>query len=100
DVDQEYDFSKQLFPLLLENGESIFGYRGEFYWLDIGNPKKYIQANHDVLTRKVRVNISGKELREDIWVGKGTAIDSKANIWPPVIIGQNCKIEKDAIIDR
>jgi mannose-1-phosphate guanylyltransferase/phosphomannomutase len=100
DEDQEYDFSKQLFPLLLERGESLFGYWGDFYWLDVGNPKKYIQANHDVLTKKVHVNISGKETKEDVWVGKGTLIDTDANVWPPVIIGHNCKIEKGATIDR
>jgi len=98
--DQEYDFSKQLFPLLLEKGDPIFGYWGDFYWLDIGNPTKYIQANHDVLTKKVSVNIAGREIREDVWIGEGTEIDSDANIWPPAIIGQNCKVEKGAIIDR
>lgn len=98
--DHEFDFSKQLFPLLLTNNEPIFGYWEDFYWLDIGNPKKYIQANHDVLTRKVRVNIPGKELKEDVWVGEGTIIDPEATIWSPAIIGKDCKIEKEAVIDR
>ncbi len=98
--DQEFDFSKQLFPLLLERGDPIYGYWGDFYWLDIGDPTKYIQANHDILTRKVTVNISGKEIKEDVWVGEETEINPKANIWPPVIIGQNCKIEEGAIVDR
>ncbi len=97
---QEFDFSKQLFPLLLERGDSIFGYIDDYYWLDIGNPKKYIQANYDVLTRKVRVNIAGKELKEDVWIEEGTTVDLESNIWAPVIIGQNSKIEKDAVIDR
>lgn len=97
---QEFDFSKQLFPLLLERGDPIFGYIGDFYWLDIGNPKKYIEANHDVLIKKVRVNVAGEEIKEDIWVGEGTDVNLEANLWAPVIIGQNCKVEKGAVIDR
>ncbi|NVM53519.1 MAG: NTP transferase domain-containing protein [Candidatus Helarchaeota archaeon] len=97
---QEYDFSKQLFPLLLDKDRPIFGYWGDFYWLDIGNPKKYIQANHDILIKKVKTNIAGEEIKEDIWVGEGSDIDLEANLWSPIIIGQNCKIAKDANIDR
>lgn len=100
DEKEEFDFSKQLFPRLLEMGHPLYGYLGDYYWLDIGNPKKYIQANHDILTKKVRVKIEGAEIKENIWVGKGTIIESEANIWSPVIIGDNCKIEKGAIIDR
>ena len=97
---QEFDFSKQLFPLLLEKDIPIFGYWGDFYWLDIGDPRKYIQANHDVLTKKVNVNIPGNEVKEDTWIGKGTYIDNEATVWSPAIIGQNCKIERGAVIDR
>jgi len=97
---QEFDFSKQLFPSLLEKGHPLYGYLGDYYWLDIGNPKKYIQANHDILTKRVKVNIAGDELKEDIWVGENTVIDLEANLWSPIIIGQNCKVEKGATVDR
>ncbi len=97
---QEFDFSKQLFPLLLEKNHPMFGYIGDYYWLDVGDPKKYIQANRDVLTKKVRVNIAGEEIKDDIWVGEGSVIDLEANLWSPAIIGQNCKVEREVNVDR
>jgi len=97
---QEYDFSKQLFPSLLEKEIPMFGYLGDFYWLDIGTPKKYIQANQDVLSKKVKINFGGKEIQEEVWVGEGNVIDPEAQLWSPVIIGHNCRLEKEAIVDR
>ncbi len=94
------DFSMQLYPLLLKRGEPIFGYYTEEYWLDIGIPQRYFQANHDVLTRDVKINIPATEIEDHLWVGEDTVIDPSAEIHPPVIIGHNCAIEKGCIIDR
>jgi mannose-1-phosphate guanylyltransferase/phosphomannomutase len=94
------DFSMQLYPLLLEQGEPIFGYFTENYWLDIGTPQRYLQANHDVLTRDVNLNIPATEIEDHIWVGEGTKIDPSATIHSPAIIGHNCTIQKESVIDR
>ena len=52
-TDRPYDFSKELFPLLLEMGRPIYGYVCEGYWQDIGNLDQYRQANFDALDEKV-----------------------------------------------
>ena len=44
-----YDFSKELFPLLLEMGRPIYGHVCDGYWQDIGNLDQYRQANFDAL---------------------------------------------------
>ena len=44
--DSKYDFSKQLFPNILADGKNIYGYHlKNNYWLDIGDPEKFIQAD-------------------------------------------------------
>lgn len=96
---EKFDFSKQLFPLLLKENYPIYGYSMNNYWIDIGNPQKYLQANHDVLTKKISLSL-GKELKEDIWVGEGTEIDPSVKLWGPCLIGNNCKIEEGTTIDR
>ena len=53
-VDTPYDFSKELFPLLLEMGKPLYGYVCEGYWQDIGNLDQYRQANFDALDESVR----------------------------------------------
>ena len=60
-TDRPYDFSKELFPLLLEMGRPIYGYVCDGYWQDIGNLDQYRQANFDALDEKVRLNVSGPE---------------------------------------
>ena len=47
--DRPYDFSTELFPLLLEMGRPIYGHVFDGYWQDIGNLDQYRQANFDAL---------------------------------------------------
>ena len=57
-TDRPYDFSKELFPLLLEMGRPLYGYVLEGYWQDIGNLDQYRQANFDALDGKVAARTS------------------------------------------
>src|SRR5919197_97864 len=43
-IDRPHDFSKELFPLLLEMGRPLYGYVCDGYWQDIGNLDQYRQA--------------------------------------------------------
>ncbi len=97
--DKEFDFSKDLFPLLLEKKKPVYGYIAEGYWKDVGSLDEYRQANMDVLTEKVRVNIPGRpSTKENVWIGKGSKVDFNAKIEGTVIIGKNCKIDPNAKI--
>ncbi len=61
--DKQYDFSKDLFPLLLEKNEPIYGYIAEGYWCDVGSHMQYQQAHYDVLQGKVNLNLLSKEIK-------------------------------------
>ncbi len=93
-----YDFSKQLFPLLLEMGRPIYGHVMEGYWQDIGNLDQYRQANFDALDEKVRLNVDGLRLRGNVWIGEGTDIHNVEEIEGPAFVGNNCQIARDASI--
>ena len=45
---EEFDFAKDLFPRLLDEGEKLLGVPCDGYWCDIGTPKSYSvrQAEH------------------------------------------------------
>jgi len=43
-ANEESDFSKDLFPLLLERQEPMYGYIAEGYWCDVGHLDAYRQA--------------------------------------------------------
>jgi transcription antitermination factor NusG len=44
---QPFDFGHDLFPLLLEQGVPLYGYRATSYVLDIGSSERYAQAEAD-----------------------------------------------------
>lgn len=49
------DFSREVFPRLLQDGGALFGYLTDGYWSDIGNPHQYQQAEMDLLQKRVQL---------------------------------------------
>src|ERR671938_2143669 len=66
-TDRPYDFSKELFPLLLEMGRPIYGHVCDGYWQDIGNLDQYRQADVDAPHQPAKPNIPGIRLRGNVW---------------------------------
>jgi mannose-1-phosphate guanylyltransferase/phosphomannomutase len=93
----EFDFSKNLFPKLLEMGEPLFGYVGDGYWCDIGNPIQYLQANHDALRGLIKLKIPGRK-KKGVWIESGAEIEQNVGVNPPALIGKNSRILKGAKI--
>ena len=91
-----FDFSEDLFPLLLDKGLPLYGYLADGYWCDVGNIDAYLTVQRDVLDGRVDVEIPGFALGEGIWLGEGAEIDPGARIDGPVVVGENCRIETGA----
>jgi mannose-1-phosphate guanylyltransferase len=87
-----------LFPLLLAEGEALYGFVSNDYWLDIGSPAKYLQSNHDVLDGLAGLGPLGAERDRGVWIGRSTEIDPTANIVGPVAIGENVKIGRGSVV--
>lgn len=96
---QEADFSKDLFPQLLAQGEPMYGYIAEGYWCDVGHLDIYREAHYDGLYHKVKLDFAYEEFAPGIWKGQNTHIDPSARIEPPVLIGSNCRIGARVQID-
>ena len=96
---EEADFSKDLFPLLLDKGEPMYGYIAEGYWCDVGHLDAYREAQYAGLSGKVKLEFAYTERSPGLWVGENTFIDSSARIQTPVIIGNNCRIGSRVTIE-
>lgn len=57
------DFSKDLFPFLIEENFPIYGYKAEGYWSDVGTFYSYRNTQFDMLENKVNVCL-GDRLRK------------------------------------
>lgn len=95
---EEFDFSKNLFPLLLEQDLGLYGYVSSGYWRDVGNLHEYQDAHFDAMHGAVRVTIDGTK-KGSVYVGEGSKIDTdEKNLQGPVIIGKNSRIHRAAKI--
>ena len=96
--DRAYDFSKELFPLLLEMGRPLYGYVCDGYWQDIGNLDQYRQANFDALDGRVQLEVPGIRLRGNIWIGETVEVEDLDVVEGPAFLGANCRIAADATV--
>jgi mannose-1-phosphate guanylyltransferase/phosphomannomutase len=97
-TDRAYDFSKELFPLLLEMGRPLYGYVFDEYWQDIGNLEQFRQANFDALDGAVELNIPGIRLRGNVWLGEGVELDDLEQIEAPAFVGNYSRIAAGATV--
>ncbi len=95
-VDRPFDFSKELFPLLLEMGRPLYGFVLDGYWQDIGNLAQYRRANADALDESVKLEITGVRLRGNVWLGEGVEIDDLGHVEGPAFVGNYCRIAPSA----
>ena len=96
---QESDFSKDLFPMLLEKQEPIYGFVANGYWCDVGHLMAYRDAQYEALERRVTLGLDYyHQISPGLWVGHNTTIAPSASIQPPVFIGDNCRIGPRSLI--
>jgi mannose-1-phosphate guanylyltransferase/phosphomannomutase len=82
-AEREFDFSRDLFPALMECGVPLYGCIATGYWRDIGNLSEYRQAQVDILRGEVDVEVQGQKvgrIGKDVWVG--AAGSARAPSWP------------------
>ena len=89
---EEFDFSKDLFPLLLRQNAGLYGCIIDGYWRDIGNLNEYQEAHIDALNGIVRVEIPGRK-EGAVHIGEGSRYNPGAvTVSGIAIIGKNCTI--------
>ncbi len=96
---QAHSIEREFFPHLLERGVPFYGFVSEGYWLDIGTPAKYLEAQQDLLVRRLRAHVepAGREgLRG--WIDPTATVAPSARIRGPVAIGPGCRVEADATV--
>ncbi len=93
-----FDFAKDVFPRLLEEGEKFVGCEGQFYWSDIGTLEAYRQAQYDVLSGEVKVKVYGEKRGETLWVGENAQVHPSARLEGRVVVGEDAVIGRDVVL--
>ena len=96
---KQFDFSQELFPMMLRKGDPIYGYVAPGgYWCDVGNLSEYMRSNADALQNLVDIEIPAKNIGSNIWCEEGVEISEDAQLYGPVYLGRDCKIRPGAIV--
>ncbi len=95
---REFDFSKDLFPLLLRENITINGYVTDKYWCDIGDIAQYKAAQRDMLLGRCAFETAA-EKRDGVWVEPGAHISDQAVLTGCCYIGSGAEIGAAVISD-
>lgn len=95
-----YDFAKNVFPSLLNDGQKINTFILDGYWSDIGSIYQYKQSNKDILNAKVKSFIPETKITKQgkYCCGKNVIIDDSVVVQGECVIGDNCKIGRNVKI--
>lgn len=97
---QFYDFAKNVFPSLMENGEKINTYIHTGYWSDIGSIEQYKESHYDILNGKV-ANYKPEVIKTPMGQyvsGHNFSVENKGKIFGSCIFGNNCKLGENVRI--
>jgi mannose-1-phosphate guanylyltransferase len=84
---------RQFFPGLLADGIPFYGWLGEHYWLDIGSPGKYRQAQLDLMAGKVATAVERPPGQAQRWIADGVILDPTAEVIGPSVVGGGSRLE-------
>lgn len=83
----DHDFGKNVIPMLLGQGKSLYAYRFTGYWEDVGTIESYYHTNMELLKDDSRFDLFDGDWR----------IFSNSNIYPPHYVGERAVIENSLI---
>ncbi len=94
---ENFDFAKDLFPLLMREGIDLLGYNAKGYWRDVGNPDSYREVHEDILNQRLHFKIPGRAIKYPdgtLYLTGDSQIDDSVEIIGNVVIGANVKLGK------
>ncbi|HNS53097.1 MAG TPA: mannose-1-phosphate guanyltransferase [Anaerolineae bacterium] len=92
------DWSKDVFPKLLEAGRPLYGYVAGGYWTDVGDIGEYMRATADMLRHAVYSEEISQHIGGEVWVGENVEIAPDAQLYGPIFLGDDVKIKGGVVI--
>src|SRR5436189_6003702 len=93
------DWSGDVFPKLLKEGEHVFGWIADGYWEDVGSHSAYMKANFDCLEGRVKVQIPGDRVGDSTWIHPDAEVFPGARVDGPALIGAGAKVRAGAWVN-
>jgi mannose-1-phosphate guanylyltransferase len=94
-LDKFFMFERDVFPTMVAEGEPVFGYPTDAYWIDTGTPEKYLQLTRDLMHGKSQ-HVSFQS--HHIEISEYSTVHPGARLNGPILVDRNCKISKNTIL--
>jgi NDP-sugar pyrophosphorylase family protein len=115
--DTPWSIERSFFPSLVERGETFVAYVHQGYWIDIGTPEKYMQVHQDIMDSRFALEPfdrgpntiaiapdakveEGATLEGPCYIGDGAVVKAGARIGAYTVLGRQCHVEEQAIVER
>ncbi len=104
--DKKYDFSKELFPKLLELGWPLYAMKLDGLWFDVGTPSELIRAQNELIAKRIELPFtipSGKLNSQGGYIFDTAKTQSKiieSVICHQSLVGKDCNIENSLIMNN
>lgn len=95
----QVDFSKDIFPALLEKGTPPGAFVAEGHWKDVGNAVEYLQIHREIASGTIELNIPGEQVDNDgavVFMGKDSTIHPSARLSGMIVLGDGTVIDEEA----
>jgi len=98
--------TEHIFPQMIQDEVPVYGYLHKGYWKDMGNRENYLQVNSDALDERVSLKgvppnkFNSSLIIPPALVDRNCQIAENSRIGPYTVIGPNCNIKSDAIIEN
>jgi NDP-sugar pyrophosphorylase family protein len=86
---------RETFPALLAQGEAIYGFPFEGFWIDCGRPETFLRANEAVLRAAGRMTLLGEGT-----VNHGARFDDWAVVGRDCHLGARVSVSRSVLLDR
>jgi mannose-1-phosphate guanylyltransferase/phosphomannomutase len=96
---EDFDFAKDLFPLLMEEEVELIAGYAQGYWRDVGNPDSYREVHEDIMSGRVDFKMPGNVSKYpdgELYSSKPYDLDESVEIIGKVVLGDNVTIGKRA----
>ena len=94
---ENFDFAKDLFPLLMKKKIPLMACNLSGYWRDVGNPESYREVYEDILSDKVNFKIDGFKTKYPdgvLYSAVKYDLDKSIEIIGTVVLDSNVTIKK------
>jgi mannose-1-phosphate guanylyltransferase len=97
----QVSIERDTFPRMLEHPGRLYAMQSGSYWLDIGTPQKYLQAQLDVVRGLLGTPpVAGAtEIGDGVWVESGAEIDESATVIGPALVGAGAQVGPEARVE-